>query len=416
MNRNGAFIPLSDAQRRRFDWLNAPYLKKIVAALEKAEKGSARYVGGCVRDSLLGDAPKDFDIATTLSPDAVVATLKHAGLGAAPTGVEHGTVTAIADHHGVEVTTLRADVSTDGRRATVAFTKDWAVDAGRRDFRINAIYLTPDAQLYDPVGGLDDAEDKRVRFIGEPEARIAEDYLRILRFFRFTARFSGAFDAAGLAACAAMKGGIERLSAERVGAETTAILALPRAVFALQAMEACGVLAMIWPAEADIAALERLKNAEPYASAPLGLAVLYGDEGSGVGARLRLSNAEKSIRSRALDAAEDVASRMSDREIRVLIYKRGKDGVSDAAAAAHAFQRIGDDDRQRLLTVAGEWTPPVFPISGRHVVAAGVAPGPEVSVLLAAAERRWIEEDFPDEARAQAIFQEVMARRAAGRR
>lgn len=411
MKKDGPFTPLSAAQHRHFDWLNAPYLKKIVAALENADKGSARYVGGCVRDSLLGDTPKDFDIATTLPPDAVMAALKQAGLGAAPTGVEHGTVTAIADHHGVEVTTLRADVSTDGRRATVAFTQDWAVDAGRRDFRINAIYLTPDGRLYDPVAGLADARDKCVRFIGDPEARIAEDYLRILRFFRFTARFSGAFDAAGLAACAAMKGGIERLSAERVGAETTAILTLPRAVFALRTMEASGVLAMVWPVQADMAAFERLKNADPHASAPLGLAVLYGDEGSGVGARLRLSNAEKAIRSRALDAVKDIAPGMSDREIRVLIYQRGKDGVSDAAAAAHAFERIDDDNRRRLLKTAEEWTPPVFPVSGRHVVAAGVTPGPEVSALLTAVERRWIEEDFPDEARAQAIFQDVMASR-----
>ena len=203
------FHPLTEEQRAHFSWLTAPHLVKVIAALEAAEPHSARFVGGCVRDSLLGAKPKDFDVATALTPDAATAALKAAGLGVAPTGVEHGTVTAIADHKGVEVTTLRADVSTDGRRATVAFTRDWATDAGRRDFTVNAIYLTPDAKLYDPVGGVADAMAKRVRFIGAPEARIREDYLRILRFFRFSARFCETFDAAGLAACAALKDGMK---------------------------------------------------------------------------------------------------------------------------------------------------------------------------------------------------------------
>ncbi|MHA7873403.1 MAG: tRNA nucleotidyltransferase/poly(A) polymerase family protein, partial [Hyphococcus sp.] len=198
MSAQTTFVPLSSDQRVHFDWLDAPHLKKVMTALDSARQGASRYVGGCVRDSLFGERPKDFDIATMLKPEEVMHALSVAGLGAAPTGLDHGTITAIADHRGVEVTTLRADVSTDGRRAVVAFTEDWSVDASRRDFRINALYLTPDAKLFDPVGGLDDIAGRQVRFIGDAEQRIREDYLRILRFFRFSARFSGVFDQDGL--------------------------------------------------------------------------------------------------------------------------------------------------------------------------------------------------------------------------
>ncbi|MEZ5894490.1 MAG: hypothetical protein R3C58_15260 [Parvularculaceae bacterium] len=184
---SGALTPLPAGARAAFAWLDAPHVKRVAAALEAAEKGSARFVGGCVRDSLLGQTPKDIDIATTLTPDAATAALKAAGLGVAPTGVDHGTVTAIADHQGVEVTTLRADVSTDGRRATVAFTRDWSVDAGRRDFTINAIYLTPNAKIFDPVGGVADARARIVRFIGELEATHPRGFpcaSAVLPFFR----------------------------------------------------------------------------------------------------------------------------------------------------------------------------------------------------------------------------------------
>ena len=404
-------VTLTPAQRAHFQWLEAPYLEKIVAALEAAEEGSARFVGGCVRDSLIGAAPKDFDIATTLEPSAVVAALNRAGLKAAPTGIDHGTITAIADHQGVEVTTLRADVSTDGRRATVAYTRDWAVDAGRRDFRLNAIYLTPDGRLYDPVGGLADADARRVRFIGDASARIREDYLRILRFFRFAARFSDAFDPEGLAACAALKDGIGQLSAERVGAETTAILNLPRAGFALRAMAESGVLDEIWPEPADLAALERLKAVEPDAAAPLALAVLYGDRAEGIDRRLRLSNAEKAIRKRAVEAHERIVADLSDHAVRKLIYGLGKDGFADALAVAHAFQRIDGAARARFLTMLDDWTAPVFPYSGRHAVAAGLDPGPDISAVLQAAEAAWIEADFPSEPRAGEIFRAAIAAR-----
>ena len=400
---------LTQEQRAHFDWLDAPHLKKVVAALEAVETGAARYVGGCVRDSLLGEAPKDFDLATFLTPDVVVSALKKARLGAAPTGIDHGTVTAIADHRGLEVTTLRADVSTDGRRATVAFTRDWSTDAGRRDFRLNAIYLTPDGKLFDPVGGLEDVRNKRVRFIGDPEARIREDYLRILRFFRFTARFSKDFDEPGLAACAGLKTGIGRLSAERVGAEVMAILSLPRAAFALTAIAGADILSEIWDSPADIAALSRLKEIAPDLPAAVGLAALYGQGGDGVGRRLRLSNAEKAIRSKALAGAAEVAPGLADPAARVLAYRFGKEVFADASALACAFGRIDEAEYRRLKALIDPWTVPVLPVSGKHVVAAGVAPGPDVSAILGAVEAQWTAEDFPDEARVMEIFADALA-------
>ena len=410
-NATESFKPLTAQQRVRFSWLDEPHLKKVIAALEAAEAGAARYVGGCVRDSLLGCAPKDFDVATTLTPDAATTALKAAGLGVAPTGIDHGTVTAIADHKGVEVTTLRADVSTDGRRATVAFTRDWAIDAGRRDFTVNAIYLTPEGELYDPVGGVADAEKKIVRFIGEPEARIREDYLRILRFFRFSARFCEQFDEAGLAACAALKDGMEQLSAERIGAEMTGILSLPRAAFALEGMAQTGVLEKVWPEKPDLAAAARMKEIEPDASAPLMLAALYGEAGRGIGSALRLSNAEKAVRSNAVKNLALIAPSISDHIVRKLIYRLGKDGLGDAGLLAAARGAVSASDYGSLKDRLDRFDPPILTVSGKDVVSAGGAPGPAVSAILAEIEAQWIAEDFPAPARQREILDAVIKAR-----
>ena len=409
MNAPAALVPLPDDLRPHFAWREAPYIKRIIAALEAAEPGCARFVGGCVRDSLLGLAPKDIDVATTLTPDRSIAALENAGLGVAPTGVEHGTVTAIADHKGVEITTLRADVSTDGRRATVAFTRDWEIDAGRRDFTVNAIYLTPDARLFDPVGGAADVKARRVRFIGAPEDRIREDYLRILRFFRFSARFCSAFDAAGLAACAALKEGVSQLSAERIGAEMSGLLVLPRAAFALDAMAQSGVLREVWPADPDLEAAARMKAFDKRAPAPLMLAALYGGEGDGIGHALRLSNAEKSMRSAALKAVSEITPGLAQKTVRELIYRCGRDGFFDALLLAAANATIDEDDFKRMKAIAEAAPAPVMALTGRHVVDAGVAPGPEVSRLLAALEAQWIAEEFPDEARQKVILEGLLA-------
>lgn len=402
-------VSLEKVDAPRFSWTRRAPVRKIVAALEATRPGGARFVGGCVRDSLIGLAPKDIDIATTLTPDAVIEALHAAGLKAAPTGIDHGTITGVADHLGVEITTLRADVSTDGRRATVAFTEDWTVDARRRDFRLNAIYLTTDGKLFDPVGGLADARTRRVRFIGEPADRIREDYLRILRFFRFSARFAGGFDAEGLAACAALKAGIGRLSAERVGDETTRILALPRAALAVDAMAASGVLGEVWPARPDRETLRTLKTLDPEAPAPLGLAALWGEAGEGIDAALRLSNADAARRKRALGAAAKLDLSLSKRAQREILYRLGPEGWRDGALIAAA--RAGGGEAWRHLCAFPErWVAPAFPYTGKDVIAAGIARGPAVAHVLRAVEETWIAEDFPPAERLQEILNEECAK------
>lgn len=399
----------------KFPWADDARVMRVIAALEAREAGAARFVGGCVRDSLLGLAPKDIDIATPLTPDVVMAALSAAGLGVAPTGVEHGTVTAIADHLPVEVTSLRADVATDGRRATVAFTRDWAVDAARRDFTVNALYLTPSKQLFDPVGGVADLKARKLRFIGAAEDRIREDYLRILRFFRFSARFAEGFDTAGLAACASLKDGIGRLSAERIGDELSKLLSLPTPQDAVRAMSDSGVLAEIWEAKVDVKSLDRLKQIDPSAPPALALAALFGADDKGLDARLRLSNAIAARRKGAVANAAIVSALMDERAARAALYRMGVAAWRDAVLLAEALKDsaggdVQDNDLQRLASLPDRWPPPAFPLSGKDVLAAGVEAGPAVAAIIRAAEARWIAEDFPKEARAREIFNEEISK------
>ena len=404
--------PLDPSKAANFAWADEGPARKVMDALEAAKPSASRFVGGCVRDSLLGVTPKDIDIATTLTPEAVIDALHAAGLGAAPTGVEHGTVTGIADHVGVEVTTLRADVSTDGRRATVAFTEDWATDAARRDFTINAIYLTMDKMLFDPVGGVVDAAVGKVRFIGNAEDRIREDYLRILRFFRFSARFADGFDVPGLTACASLKDGISALSAERVGDELTKILTQEKAPAAIVAMEKTGVLREIWSADADSEALARLKILLPDAPSPLGLAILFGDadhdeNGKTIDTALRLSKAQADRRKAALKNAPLISSDMSETDARAVLYRLGVDAWRDAVSLAAAQQRGEAKEWQRLRDLPDRWTPPTFPIGGKDVLALGVEKGPTVAKILRIVEAQWIEENFPGESRVREIVKSV---------
>lgn len=385
----------------QFSWTQSGPAARVMAALDVARAGGSRYVGGCVRDSLAGHTPKDIDIATQLAPDAVIAALKRAGLGVAPTGLAHGTVTAIADHVGLEVTTLRADVSTDGRRATVAYTEDWETDARRRDFTVNALYVSPALALYDPVGGAADLVARRIRFIGRPEDRIREDFLRILRFFRFSARFARDFDAAGLAACATLKEGISRLSAERVGDEMGKTLTLVRAPFAMEAMARAGILSEVWPHPADVQVFERLKRDWADAPAPVGLAALFGAAGEGIDQRLRLSGAAAGRRKAALAGAAVVDLAMGTKAARAAQYRLGAESFADGLALAAA--RVGIDPSAELRKLAAA-APPRFALSGRDVLAAGASAGPRVAEILKAVEERWIAEDFPDEARQRALL------------
>lgn len=414
---NAALKQLSEEEKRRFGWSQASHVGRVVAALEAVEAGCARFVGGCVRDSLLGYEPKDIDIATTLTPEQAIVALKSARLGVAPTGIEHGTVTAIADHKGVEVTTLRADVTTDGRRATVAFTRDWAVDAKRRDFTVNALYLTPTLELFDPVGGMADLAARRVRFIGAAEDRIREDYLRILRFFRFSARFAGGFDDVGLAACGALKDGMKKLSAERIGDEIMKLLDLPSPQGAVFAMQASDVLREVWPTPPQIETLARLKAIDPAAGAPLALAALFGAAGEGIDARLRLSNALGQRRRSAVANSPRILRTLSERDARALLYRMGVDAWRDAchlaearALAESSAPSARDPDFEKLLALPQRWPPPLLPFGGKEALAAGVPEGPLVARTIKAAEARWIDEDFPARDRALQIFAEEAKR------
>lgn len=390
-------------------WMTAPATRAVVGALQAEGGGDvARFVGGCVRDTLLqrpaAVAPAetgpalDIDIATPLPPARVVAALERAGIRSVPTGIEHGTVTAVREGRPYEITTLRRDVETDGRHAVVAFTDSWGEDAGRRDFRLNALYAEPDGRLHDPTGGgIADALAGRVVFVGDPARRIEEDYLRVLRFFRFGAWYGrGAADAAGLQACAALADGVRTLSAERVSKELLKLLAAPAPLAAVEAMEETGVLARL-PLEADVPRLSRLLQVEAALGrapdAGLRLAALSRGRPAELARRLRLPNA---LRDRLEGAAGaiDPAAVASPRALRRALYALGAMAVTDRLLLA------GDADAEALrpaLAEAAAWRAPVLPLGGAEIKAAGVREGPAVGRVRRSVEDWWVSEDFPDD-------------------
>lgn len=384
------------------DWLDAAATRRVMAALEAAGgPGCARFVGGCVRNALIGQPVDDIDIATTLTPEQTDQAIRAAGLKSVPTGLAHGTVTAIADHRPFEITTLRRDVSTDGRNATVAFTDDWAEDAARRDFRLNALYADAEGRVLDPTGeGVADALAGRIVFVGDPAARLREDYLRILRFFRFFAWYGrGEPDAAGLAACTALASGMTRLSAERVSKELMKLLAAPDPGPALAAMDAAGVLERILP-EGErtpaFAAMVRLSD-DPV----LRLMVLTpADAAAAVAAsrRLRLPNR---IRDRlAAAAGVELDPSMTAAQVRAAVYRHGGQAVVDALLRRSAERPHEAPTLDRLRDIAEAWAPPRLPVGGRDLARLGVPPGPETGRLLKAFEDGWIADDFPEEGHA----------------
>ncbi|MGE3142441.1 MAG: CCA tRNA nucleotidyltransferase [Hyphomonadaceae bacterium] len=387
-------------------WLGAATTRAVMAALEAARPGGARFVGGCVRNTLMGAPVDDIDIATQLRPDQVLAAAKRAGLVAVPTGIEHGTITVIADHVPHEVTTLRRDVETDGRRATVAFTENWEEDAARRDFRINALYAGADGALYDPTGGgLEDVRAGRVIFIGDAETRIREDYLRILRFFRFNAWYGrGPLEAAGVAACAALRGGLAGLSAERVWKESKKLIAAPDPRAALTAMEESGVRAALWPECTRCDRLARLVEIEHAlgsgADAMQRLAAMIASAPAAqeFARRLKLSNEEKARLAAALTADVGVRPSMPAPVMRRAIYRLGLQAFRDRALCAWAEAGEAQaPDWRALLEAAEAWPAPVFPLTGHDAIAAGAAPGPAMGQALRAVEAWWIDADFPDD-------------------
>ncbi len=385
-------------------WMSAPSTRAVVGALEaRGGAGCARFVGGCVRNALVDRPIDDIDIATVLTPDEVMAALTAAGMRYVPTGIEHGTITAIAGGRPYEVTTLRRDVETDGRRAVVAYTTDWGEDAGRRDFRLNALYMDGEGLIYDPTGaGVEDALAGRIVFVGSPEARIREDYLRILRFFRFRAWFGrGGPDAAGLAACAALKDGLRRLSAERVSKELLKLLAAEDPRQAAGEMVQAGALEVILPEARPLDRLNALVGIERAhlgrGDAELRLAAMLPDGKAGARAaaeRLRLSNAQRHRLAEAVCGDHEIGREMTPGEARRRLYALGQQAFVDRLELSWA--EVGGDPEGwlALLQLAREWVRPKFPLSGHDAAAAGLEPGPQVGEALRRVEAFWVEHDF----------------------
>jgi poly(A) polymerase len=381
-----------DDRRPPAEWAQRDDLAALIAALGP---GNARYVGGAVRDTLLGIAVKDIDLATLLTPDAVMERLDAAGIRSVPTGIDHGTVTAVLPRGVVEITTLRRDVSTDGRRATVAFASDWREDAARRDFTINALYADPaSGEIFDYFGGLADLADRRIRFIGDPRLRIREDHLRILRYFRFQARFgSQPADPESEKACADLAGTLKGLSRERIGMEFLTLLGLPDPAPTIARMAELGVLVVILP-EADAEALARLVAEERRQGAPPDpirrLAALLPPEQSlaeQVAARFRLSGVQKK---RLAKAAQRTSG---PKNARALAYHIGREEAID-------WLLLDGADIAPLV----DWEIPEFPLKGGAIVARGVTAGPEVARILLMIEAHWVAEGFPDAARVQELL------------
>lgn len=376
-------------------WLTSSATVAVFDALEAAGgPDCARFVGGSVRNALVGRPVDDFDIATRLKPEESMAALKAAGIKVVPTGLAHGTVTAVSEKLPYEVTTLRKDVETDGRHAVVAFTDDWAEDAARRDFRLNALYADRTGAIYDPTGqGVADALAGRVVFVGDPNTRIEEDYLRILRFFRFFAWYGRSEpDPEGLAACAAHAEGLTRLSAERVSKELLKLLAAPDPRPSVHAMAEAGVLTRLFPAVADLTAFDALAEASD--DAVIRLSALLPDDPAvvaGIAQGLRLP---KIMEARLAAAAEGPLDPATDaKTLRALTYRLGKQAVSDRIQRGGAIQP--GSDTAHALTLINDWPVPRMPVGGRDLAKLGLEPGPEHGRILKAFEAEWIAEDFP---------------------
>ncbi len=396
---------MTEATTRLTDasWLERPALAALLDALD-ADGEEARVNGGAVRDALLGLPLGDVDVATTSHPDEVTRRARAAGWKVAPTGIEHGTVTVIVDGQPFEVTTLRRDVATDGRRAVVAFTRDWAEDAQRRDLTINGLYLDRRGVVHDTVGGLDDLKARRVRFIGSARERIREDFLRTLRFFRFHARFAeGEPDAEGFAAAIVEREGLRRLSGERVRAELLKLLVARRAPETVAVMAGAGLFAPLLGGAPRPSRLKRLAALD--ADAPDGLLRLaaltqfVAEDAERLRERLKLSNAE----SARLDAIGDLTPRpdpaAGEQAAKAALYRHGPAAFRDRALLAFADAGAAPDDPawRDFAALLDRWTPPAMPVTAAELMDRGVAKGPELGRLLKAMEAAWIAAGFPQE-------------------
>jgi poly(A) polymerase len=392
-------------------WMTAPETRAVIAALT-AEGAEVRFVGGCVRDAVIGRPVKDVDIATHDPPERVMALLEKAGITAVPTGLKHGTVTAVIGKSHFEITTLRRDVETFGRHATVEFTNDWTADAARRDLTMNALFCAPDGRLFDPFGGLADLKARRVRFVGDAATRIREDVLRLLRFFRFYAHYGAPPpDAEALEAARDLAPLLPTLSGERICGETLKLLMAPDPASVVALMRDQGVLAHFMPEGTGIARLAALVTVEgiaprglvPEADAIRRLAALLDGGASAaetVAARLRLSNAERE-RLIAIAGGPWPVADLDGPARRRLLYRLGRERFRDAAlhAWAEAIAGTASADRYETeswidLVATIETALPPFPLRGRDALELGLKPGPEVGRLVAEVEAWWIDGDF----------------------
>jgi poly(A) polymerase len=377
-------------------WMTAPETVAVMNAL-----GEARFVGGAVRNALLGAAVADIDIAVPMPPAEAAARLAAKGIKVVETGVEHGTVTAIAGRHAFEVTSLRCDVETDGRHAKVVFTDDWAEDAARRDFTINALYASASGEIFDYATGVEDLIAGRVRFMGDARARIAEDFLRVLRLFRFHAWYGkGEIDAEGLRAAAEAKDKLKTLSAERIAKELLRLLEASHPAPVLRVMAATGILSELLPGALQLPRLERLTQLDWenlfVRDAVLRLAALLPDgeqTAQAVADALKLSNLHRTRLGQAL-GGEQIAAQLSARDARRLLYRLGAARFRDKVMLQWAGAPQSAGAWRMLLQMAENWQQPRFVLTGRDVMRAGVPEGPQVGRILALVEDWWADGDF----------------------
>lgn len=397
---------ITDRRLDKAAWLHDGALPRLLGVLDR-DGEEARVVGGAVRNALLDLPIQEVDVATTAVPDEVVRRVTAAGFKAVPTGIAHGTITVVIDKHPFEVTTLRQDVETYGRHAKVEFGRDWEGDARRRDFTINAFSVTRDGRVHDYVGGLADLAERRVRFIGDAKQRIAEDYLRILRFFRFHAAYGHDHpDPDGLHACIAARDGLDQLSRERVRMELMKLLIAPRAAATLAVMAHSGLLLRVLGGVPYLAGFENMAKVEAaigIAPDPVqrlaGLAVAVTEDAERLWHKLRLANAEHARLAAMGENWRRFLPAAGEAPARVALYRLKPQAFTDCALLAWArSQANAKDDAWRALAMLPQrWTAPVFPLRAADFIARGVAPGPALGAALSAAEAAWIEAGFPDD-------------------
>ena len=385
--------------------LDRPALKKVFSALEGVE---SRVVGGAVRNALLGQPVADVDLAVAAAPEIVVEKAERAGLRAVPTGIEHGTVTLVLDGAHFEVTSLREDVETDGRRAKVRFGSDFAADAQRRDFTINALSVDAQGRIYDYVGGLDDLARRRVRFIGDPRQRIAEDYLRILRFFRFSAGYGeGPLDPEGFAACIALRDGIDRLSRERLGGELLKTLSFPRSAAIIETMSQAGLLAFLdvapWPARClRLAAILSARNQSDSLLSLAALALHSASDAERLSEALRLSRAQKRRLAKIAEIAaawHGASAAPAPAQLREQLFLHGGGAARDALLLIQAESPAGANDQDFLAAEAflRDTPAPRAPFAAVDLLARGVRQGAGLGAALKRLQAAWIRAGFPQD-------------------